>query len=139
MTRSGDTLENVSASFSTTYSNKNQLTKNNYMCLTLSGDGLIGKTLNNVKLSMKSNTSGGSGCLIINDSNIIGSHTVDGDNITFSNGVAFNNSSWNGGWSTTYVDVSKDVTISLTGNSLKIYIAATANSLFCQSFTLTFE
>ena len=54
-------------------------------------------------------------------------------------GIAFNQSAWYGSWSTSYVNISKDVQIEPTSSSFIIRIEATANSLYCQSYTLTYE
>ena len=131
---SGTAPTNSSATFSTTYSNQNQLTKDNSQTLTLSGYN--GYKVTNITLSMRSNSSGGAGSL---------SYSTDGGETytyvvgTSSSGVNFNNSAWYGKWSTTYVDVSEDVSIEPTTSNFIIKIEATANSLYCQSYTLTYE
>ena len=55
----------------------------------------------------------------------------------------FKDNDWYGAWSTTYVDVtptlSNDDYCIQQGETVVIYIHATANSLYCQSFTLYYE
>ena len=122
-----------SASYTQTYSTACQMTGGNSETLTLKNLGKINIT--NLTLSMKSNKSGGGGSL---------AYSVDGGaNYTYlvgtsSSGVGFNQDAWNGAWSTDYVNISKDVTINNV-DSLIIKINATSNSLYCQSFTLTYD
>ena len=130
VSKSGTAPTGSSASYSSTYGTACQLTKSNSMTLTLSG--YAGYRITNITLSMKSNTSGGSGNLSYSTDN--GSTYTD-----IISTAAFNSSSWHGSWSTSYVDISKNVTIIPTSSALKIKIAATANSLYCQSFKITYE
>ena len=102
--------------------------------MTLTLTNLGGINISNITLSMKSNSSKGAGTLCYS--------TDGGSNWTYlvgssGSGVNFNNASWHGSWSTSYVDVSKDVTLNNV-TQLKIKIDATANSLYCQSFKLTY-
>lgn len=130
---SGAAPKGSNVTFSNTYSTKEQLTRGNNMVLTLTSLG--GINISNITLSMKSNKSGGAGKL---------SYSTDGGkNWTYlvgssSQGTAFNNAAWNGSYTTSYKDVSKDVSLSNV-TQLKIRIEATANSLYCQSFTITYE
>ena len=126
----GTAPQGSSASYSSTYGTAYQLTKNNSMTLTLSGYN--GYKITNITLYMKSNSGSGSGNLSYSTDN--GSNYTD-----IISTAAFNNSSWYGSWSTSYVDISKDVNIVPTSSNLKIKIAATVNSLYCQSFTITYE
>lgn len=54
---------------------------------------------------------------------------------------AFNNEAWNGAYSTSYVDIKPKVTATTVGAGEKVVlkIAATVNSLYCQSFTITYD
>lgn len=125
-----------SATFKNTYTTKDKLTKGNKMTLTLSG--YAGKKITGLSLSMKSNTDKGAGYLDVKAGKkqlaAIGSS---------SSGVNFNNKSWHGSYSTSYVNVevslSDDTYIIQKGEDVVIVIGATANSLYCQSFTLTYE
>lgn len=125
----GTAPEGSSASFSQNYSTKCQMTSGKSMTLTLSG--YAGYTITGLTLSMKSNKSSGSGSL----AGSAGSTFAKIDD------AAFNTSSWHGDWSTSYVDVTPTVTpTAVTGsNKVMITISASANSLYCESFTLTYE
>ena len=131
---SGNTITGATASFSdnTNQNNHTQMLASGNMTLTLTNLG--GINISNITLSMKSNSSKGAGTLCYS--------TDGGSNWTYlvgssGSGVNFNNASWHGSWSTSYVDVSKDVTLNNV-TQLKIKIDATANSLYCQSFKLTY-
>lgn len=136
VTTSGTAPDGSSATFTNTYSTKEQLTKNNKMTLTLSG--YAGQKITGLTLSMKSNSSSGAGYLDVKAGTkqlaAIGSS---------SSGVNFNNKSWHGSYSKSYVNVevslSDDTYIIQKGEDVVIVIGATASSLFCQSFTLTYE
>lgn len=111
-----------------TYSTSKQMTKGNSQTLTVNlPDNYY---LTGLTLSMKSNASSGAGSLTINETTIISS-------------AKFNSSSWHGAWSTSYVDVAIDNT-AFTNlvknndvNDFTIVIEATANSLYCQSYTMS--
>lgn len=123
------------ATYSTTYNgNLHQLTGGNSMTLTISG--FSGKKITGLTLSMKSNSSSGAGYL---DAKVgtksfasIGSE---------SSGIAFNNAAWKGEWSQTFTDVTPTVTPTKVenGEDIVITIGATANSLYCKSFTIIYE
>lgn len=129
VTVSGDAPENASATYSSTYTTKCQLTASNSMTFTLSG--YDGCTIEGVTLSMKSNSSKGAGNLSI---------TVGNKTVSSISTAKFNTGSWYGNWSTSYVDVKPAVTSSVVGNGEKIVvkIAATENSLYCQSITIDY-
>ena len=102
------------------------------MTLTLSG--YEGNKITGITLNMKSNTSKGAGTL---------SATAGETTIASIADAKFNDSSWNGAWSTDYVNVpitmSNDSYEIQEGEDVVITIAATENSLYCLSFTLTYE
>lgn len=127
---SGEAPAGASATYNSTYSNKYQLTKNNSMTLTLSN--YAGVKITGLTMSMRSNASGGAG----NYSMSVGNTTISSIAT-----AKFNTASWNGAWSTSYVDVTPSVTATTVGadEDIVITIAATVNSLYCQSFTLTYE
>jgi hypothetical protein len=106
------------------------------MTLTLSG--YAGKKITGLKLSMHSNKSGGAGYLDAK----IGKKTLASLGSS-NNGVIFNqwydNKNYTG--STNYTDVTAEVTPTEVENKedIVITIGATQNSLYCQSFTLTYE
>ena len=129
---SGNVPSGSSVTYSSTYGTKCQLTGGNSMTLTLSG--YAGCKITGIKLSMKSNSSTGAGSF---------SMKVGDTTLSSISDSKFNTSSWNGAWSTSYVDVTPtmsnaDYTIA-DGENVVITIAATANSLYCQSFTITYE
>ena len=134
VTKTGTAPSGSTAVYSSTYTNKYQLTKGNSMTLTLSGyDGV---EITGLILSMRSNGSGGAGYLSMTS----GSTTISSIGSSTS-GVAFNNSKWHGSYSTNYVDVTPSLTSTVIANGadIVITIGATVNSLYCQSFTLTYE
>ena len=131
---SGSIPTGATATYSSTYTTAKQLTKDKKMTLTLSG--YDGKRITGLVLSMKSNSGSGSGYMSMES----GSTTLASIGSS-SSGIAFNQSSWNGAWSSDYVDVTIPVTPAVVGNeeNLVIVVGATANSLYCQRFTITYE
>lgn len=134
LTTTGTAPTSSTASIVETYGTSCQMTGGNSQTVTLTN--YYGYSISNITLSMKSNKSGGAGKL---------SYSTDGGaTYTYivgssSESVAFNQAAWNGAWSTSYVDISKDVTIvPESGKNLIIKIEATANSLYCQSYQLTY-
>lgn len=134
ITGTGTAPSGSSATYSQTYGTVSQMTAGNSQTLTLSGYN--GYKVTKITLSMKSNSSKGAGKLSYStDGGITYTYLVGSD----SSGKDFNTSDWYGSWSTTYVDVSKDVDIEPTSSDFIISIEATVNSLYCQSYTLTYE
>ena len=127
---SGTAPEGSSATYSSTYSTKCQLTKDNSMTLTLKG--FAGNKITGIKMSMKSNKSGGSGYF---------SAKVGDTPISSIATSQFKSNNWYGSWSQEYVDITPTITETEVkqGENIVIKIAATANSLYCQSFTITYE
>ena len=129
---SGTAPKNSSATFKNTYSTKEQLTKGNSMTLTL--NGYQDYKIVGITLSMKSNKSGGAGYYSMK----VGNTTLS--EITSS---AFSNKKWHGSYTTEYTNIvptmsNADYTIK-DNESVVITINATANSLYCQSFTIEYE
>lgn len=129
---SNDALVGSHATYSQTYTNaKGQLTSGHSSTLTLTG--YDGYKIKGFTLSMKSNTSKGGGSLTV----------TSGNNTIYSiSDSKFNASTWNGAWSTSYVDINKNLSTSyeiLSGNDLKFIIKSTENSLYIQSYTIYFE
>ncbi|MCB5288458.1 MAG: hypothetical protein LHW64_11760, partial [Candidatus Cloacimonetes bacterium] len=127
----GTTPSGSSATYSQTYNTAKQLTNGNSATLTLSG--YQGFKITSIVLEMHSNKSAGAGTLSV----IAGTTTISSVSPT----ANFNAAGWYGAWSTTYVDVTKtpsDYSI-LTGEDVKIVIAATVNSLYIQKYTITYE
>lgn len=129
LTTSGIAPAGSSASIVETFSTSKQITSGNSQTLTLSG--YSGYKITSITLSMRSNASAGAGNLI---------YKVDGgidQTIIATN--SFNQAAWNGSWSTTYVPVIKTVDITCGTTTTILKIAATVNSLYCESYTLTYE
>ena len=128
LTTNGTAPTGSSATIAESYSTSCQMTAGNTQTLTLKNYG--GYTITNITLSMKSNSKGGAGTL---------SYSINGGT-SFEEicSGSFNTDNWYGSWSTSYVDVSKNVSIEANNSDVKIKIYATANSLYCQSYTLTY-
>ena len=134
LTTTGTAPTGSSATIVETYSTSQQMTSGNSQTLTLSGYN--GYKVTNITLSMHSNKSGGQAKLFYS--------TDGGNSYTYivgnaTSGVAFNNAQWNGSWSTTYVSISKDVEIYPTSSNFIIKIEATANSIYCESYSITYQ
>lgn len=129
---SGDVPTGATATYSSTYSTMCQLTKGNSMTLTLKG--FAGNKITGIKMSMKSNKSGGAGSF---------SAKVGETTISSISDAKFNTTNWYGEWSTSYIDVTPAMSLPYkvieTNEDVVIKIEATANSLYCQSFTITYE
>lgn len=127
----GTAPEGATHTYVSTYSSKCQLTGGNSMTLTLSG--YDGYKITSIVLSMKSNASKGAGNLSVE----AGETTI----CTIAT-AKFNAASWNGAWSTSYVDITPTMVVDdyfiQEEENVVITIAATDNSLYCQSFTLTY-
>lgn len=137
VTTTGTSPEGSSATFTNTCTTttKEQLTSGNVMTLTLSG--FQGKKITGITLSMKSNSKKGAGYYEAK-----AGETILSSIGSATSGVKFNNSLWNGAWSTSYVDVTPSMTndsyVIKDAEDVTIVITATENSLYCQSFTLTY-
>ena len=87
---------------------------------------------------MKSNKKSGAGYLSVK----AGTTTLASIGSS-SSGIDFNNSAWSGKWSKSYVNVtppmSNDAYAIQNNEDVVILIGATESSLYCQSFTLTYE
>ena len=135
VTTSGTAPTGSSVTFSSNGNTAQQLTSGTGQTLTLKG--FSGYKITALKLSMRSNSSKGEGTLSYsNDGGLSFTYLVG----TSSSGVRFNNSAWYGAWSTDYVNVTKSSLNITCGESDVIFkIEATANSLYCQSYTITYE
>ncbi len=129
-------LENIptgaSATYKSTYSSAYQLTKDNSMTLTLKG--YEGYVITGITLSMKSNAKAGAGTF----SAKAGKTTL----AEISTATTFNKWFDNASYTTTYTDVHVTMANAAytiqTGEDVVIVIAATTNSLYCSSFTITY-
>ncbi len=131
---STDAPTGTTATYTSTYDTKYQLTKDNSMTLTLSG--YAGKKITGLKLHMGSNMSSGAGYLDAK----VGSNTLASLGSS-TKGVNFNKWYNNTSYSSSYNDVIAEVNAIKVGNkeNIVIVIGATKNSLYVQSFTLTYE
>lgn len=118
VTASGTVPADVTATFQNTYSTKDQLTKNNSMTLTLSG---FNYKVEKVAVNMKRSSKGGPGNISIKvgDAEYASQTFAQSDFTTSYADKEFTNTSSN--------DFIGDITI---------VINATANSLYCSSFTI---
>ena len=136
VTTSGSKPSGSSATYSSTYATTAQLIKGKSMTLTLSG--YAGKKITGITLSMKSNSNDGAGYLSVK----AGTTTLASIGSP-SSGVKFNNSAWYGKWSKSYVNVTPTMSNNAYAiqdkEDVVILIGATENSLYCKSFTLTYE
>ncbi len=139
VTTSGTAPVGSSVTFSSNGNTAEQLTAGTNQVLTLSG--YSGYTITGLKLNMKSNSSKGAGALFYSTDGgstytyLVGSGESNGTSIE---GVAFNDGAWHGSWSTSFVDITKSVTINASSSNIIIKIRATQNSLYCHSYTLTY-
>lgn len=132
VTTSGTAPSGSSATYAQTYTpTVGQMTSSNSTTLTLSG--YAGMRITQIVLEMKSNASKGKGTLSI----IAGSTSI----ASISPTKGFNDSEWNGSWSSTYVNITKTPTAYTigTGENVVIKIDATENSMYIQKYTITYE
>ncbi|MFA5443275.1 MAG: endonuclease [Bacilli bacterium] len=131
VTLSGVAPSGSTASLVETYSTSKQMTGGNSQTLTLSGWN--NNRITGITLSMKSNTSSGAGNF---------TYSVDGGT-NFTTLIATNSfsaSAWNGAWSTIYVPIEiTGLNISASTADLVFKISATLKSLYCESYSFTYE
>ena len=126
-------LEGSTAKFANTYtSNKEQMTRGKKQTLTLSG--YAGATIKGLTLSMHSNGSSGAGTFSL----VIGSTTVAEISNATDFKAWFDNKSFGTAYRNVHVLFAEDVVVG-TDEDIVVTIAATTNSLFCQSFTFCYE
>lgn len=133
VTTSGTAMDGSTVTFKNTYSTKDQLTASNSATLTISG--ITGYTIKGIVLNMHANLKKGAGTFLAK----AGSTTL----ASIATGTEFNKWYDNVAYGTNYRDVNVTMTnsdyIIGAGESLEIKITATANSLYIQSFTLTYD
>ena len=132
VTMSGDAPEGSSATFVNTHtSNKQRMTAGDSQTYTLSGyDGF---TITGITLSMKSNKTSGAGSLSVKSGSVVIASIADSE---------FSADSWYGNyWSQEFVDITPAVTEQAVGDgeNVVVQIKASANSLYCQSITITYK
>ncbi len=126
-------LEGSTATFLNNGTNNvDQMTGGKSMTLTLSG--YDGATIKGLTLSMHSNGSSGAGTFSL----VIGSTTVA--EISSAKGFDqwFDNTSFGTAYRNVHVPFDDDVVVG-TGENIQVVIAASANSLYCQSFSFCYE
>ncbi len=135
LTVSGTAPTGSSATILETYGTSQQMTSGNSQTLTLKGYN--GCKITQLALRMRSNASGGAGKL---------SYSTDaGTTYTYlvgstSDGVSFNKEAWNGSYTNNYVTITKSgLNIECGASDVKIKIEATDNSLYCQSYEITYS
>ena len=129
LTTTGTAPSGSSATLVETYGTSKQMTSGNSQTVTLSG--YSGYKITSITLSMRSNASAGSGNFIYKVDNGV-DQTIISTN-------TFNNAAWYGAWSASYVNVTKAVDIICGNTSTVLKISATVNSLYCTSYSLTYE
>ena len=138
---SGSAPTSSSATYSQTYNTACQMTSGNSMTLTLSG--YAGYKIVGLVLSMHSNAPSGTQNKGAGYMSAVAGSTTIASVGSSNSAVTFNN--WPG--MSNYTNTYTDVTIPLSNSNyvigdnetVTISINATANSLYCQSFTLTYE
>ena len=120
--------EGITASFTTTYTNKEQLTKGNSMSLTLSVGDNSEYLITSIVLSMRNNTSKGNGSVSVKiaDVDITKSFTPTGFGATYGDKELEMNDA-------AQTEVFKN------GSNLVITIASTENSVYCNRFDVGYK
>lgn len=125
VTQTSGTLPNgVTVSYSSTYNTTSQLTSGNSMTLTLSDFPF---TVSSVTLDLKTNKSSGQGNLTVkhNDNTIHSTSSLTPTPVSFS--TSYSEYTFNANPNDTQ-----------TSGDLVITLAATANSIYCDAFTITY-
>ncbi len=127
---SGDIPEGSAATYAQTYKTKYQITAGHSSSLTL--DGFDRMTITGITLLMKSNRSSGAGSLAV---------TCGTSTLAEIPDSKFDSSDWNGEYPEFYTKITPKLTpyTVASGESVNIVIKATENSLYCQSFTITYS
>lgn len=127
---SGDIPEGSTATYLQTYNRTYQITKDHSSTLTLTG--FDGKTITGITLMMKSNANGGAGSLSVT----CGSFTL----ATIPDSK-FNTPNWNGEYTGTFTAITPEMTPHTVGKGeeISIIISASENSLYCNSFSITYS
>ncbi len=120
--KSGTLPNGVNVSYNSTYTSKCQLTGGNSMTLTLSDFPF---TVSSVTLHLKTNTKSGQGNLTVKHNN----EQIHRTSSLTTNPVAYN---------TTYKEYTFNANDTQTSGDLVITLAATANSIYCDAFTITY-
>jgi hypothetical protein len=128
LTKSGTAPSGSSATCYNGYDSATQISSNQSMSYTITG--LSNVTFTSLTLSMKSNASSGAGSL---------SYQADSSTaVTLVDSKDFSDTSWNGAWSSTFVNVTKTLNVTASA-SFVITIKNTNKSLYCQSISLAWS
>lgn len=131
VTTTGTAPTGSSLSFTNTYtSDYRQMTSGNSQTWTFSNYG--GLNITKLVLSMKSNSKKGGGSL---------SYSVDGGD-SYSDIVSeskFNTNNWYGAWTTSFVDITKNVDITTGDEDFVLVFSSSESSIYCQSVKITYE
>ena len=130
VSNSGTVPSASSASYSQTYTSKGQITKGNKATLTLSG--YSGKVITGITLNMKSNGSSGSGSF----SATAGTTYLASTSGSFD--TWYDNTSYGTAWRDVKVDLTNSSRIIGSGEDVTLTIAASANSLYINSYKITY-
>ncbi len=130
VTATGTAPSGSTAAYTQTFTTAKQMTSGNSATLTLTG--YAGYKITSIVLEMKSNTSAGAGTLSV----VAGSTSISSVSPT----ANFATASWNGAYSTAYVNVTKTpIAYNIAASqNVVITIAATTNSLYIQSYSITY-
>lgn len=113
-----------------TSGSKGQMTAGNSTTLTITG--WKGYTIKNITLSMKSNKSVGAGKLEV---------TIDGKPVWTISDSKFSSKNWHGAFSQAFVPIEHTFSpeVVCSQGDLSIYIEASENSLYVESYTIEYE
>lgn len=130
VTSSGTVPSGSSASYSQTYSTKGQITSGKNAILTLSG--YDGKVITGITLNMKSNGSSGGGSFTAVAGSINLANTSGGFNSWY------DNDSYGTSYRDVHVSLINDTHITGTGENITLTITGSTNSLYINSYTITY-
>jgi len=130
VTSSGTVPSGSSASYSQTYSTKGQITSGKNAILTLSG--YDGKVITGITLNMKSNGSSGGGSFTA----VAGSTNLANTSGGFNSW--YDNDSYGTSYRDVHVSLINDTHITGTGENITLTITGSTNSLYINSYTITY-
>lgn len=128
---SGDLPEQATYEYarSATSGQKGQMTAGNATCLSLIG--WEGCTLHSIDLQMHSNSQSGKGSLSVR---------VGSDTLWAIHNQSFADSAWYGSYSTDWVSIRREMACQVpSGDTIHIILSATENSLYINSYTITYS
>ena len=124
----GEVPEGSEATFECNGYSATQLTGGTRMTLVLKG--YEGCTITGLKLSMHSNGRSGSGSVSAASGEALIGKIED---------APFSDTTWNGSFTADWVSIVVPVTATVVGEDVVIRLEASANSLYCESFTVAYE